>query len=340
MTESMLIVDTHHHFLPAEVLGRLQEMAGGKPRLVNDRISITLNPDLADIAAHLEAMDTAGVNVAILTNSGVSVLGTETCRILNAGMAEIQARYPDRFVAAAHVDLDDETAPDELDDCIARYATRVVALQSSSPTRDLDDPSLDPLWSRISDHQIPVILHPPNLPRGAALAYGLERSCARPFDTTQAAVRLICGVLPRFPKLRFVLPHCGGTTPFLKGRIAMFFNEPGQPSDRQLPRTQREQRVEGLDRVFEELWSKLYFDTAGTGGWSPVVNYTAALIGTDHLVFGTDYPLESHDGATMLELVEMIADLDCSEEGRVQIAGGTAFKLFGDALAAPRTYRS
>ena len=169
-------------------------------RLVNDRISITLNPDIADLDAHLRAMDHAGVDVAVLTQSGVSVLGPATCRTLNDGLAEVAARYPDRIVPCAHVDLEDEGAVEELDRCVESLGYRVVALPCSTPTLDLDDPSLDPLWARLDALALPVILHPAQLPRGASLDYGLERSCARPFDTTVAAVRLMGGVLERYPR--------------------------------------------------------------------------------------------------------------------------------------------
>lgn len=338
MFEDLVVVDTHHHFLPDVLLSHLRELSGGEPRLVNDRISVTLNPDLASVPAHLLAMDGSGVDVALLTNSGVSVLGTEVCRLLNAGLAEVQRANPGRFVVAAHVDIEDPRCADELRHCVEDFGSPLLALPTSAPTRQLDDRSLDGLWAAVSELGLPIILHPAQLPRGASLDYGLERSCARPFDTTQAAVRLMSGVLPRFPALRFVLPHCGGTAPFLKGRLAMFFNTPGQPSSRQLPRTVREQQAEGLDQQFEALWSKLYFDTAGTGGWAPIVNYTAALVGTDHLMFGSDYPLESHSAETMRELVEMLAALDGDDDARRAIASGTAAALFGaavsDALAA------
>jgi predicted TIM-barrel fold metal-dependent hydrolase len=80
--------------------------------------------------------------------------------------------------------------------------------------------------------------------------------------------------------------------------------------------------------------TKLYFDTAGTGGWAPVVSYTASVVTADQMVFGTDYPLESHSAETMRELVEMIGGLDCPVEDRHRIASGTAVKLLGDALSS------
>ena len=320
------VIDMHHHFLPEVVVDRLRRMAGGAPRLVDERISITLSPLLADVDAHLDAMTAAGVATALLTYSGVSVLGPEVCRDLNDGLAAVEAGHPDRFRAAAHVDPADPAAADELERCVSELGFGVVALPCSAPGITLDSPSLDPLWSVVAERDLPVVLHPAMLPKGASVDYGLERSCARPFDTTEAAVRLICGVLPRHPTLRVVLPHCGGTAVFLKGRLSMFFGRPGEPTP-SMPRTRSEQRREGLDAVFGALWSRLWFDTAGTGGWEEVVAFTASVVGTDRLMFGSDFPLESHSAATMEELVAMVAGLPLAEADRAAIARGTAADL-------------
>ncbi len=329
----MHVVDLHHHFMPRNVLDQLRVVSGGKERLITEKISIALNPDLADGEAHLAAMDEGEVDVAVLSQSGLSVLGRDVCRDVNEGMAAVAAQWPTRFIPTAHVCIDDESCATELENCIGEYGFGAVALPCSSPERQLDDPSLEPLWSVIENLDIPIILHPAQLPNGASLDYALERSCYRPFDTTVAGVRIFNGVLPRHPGLRFVLPHCGGTIVGLKGRLAMFFERPGVPLHRLLPRTRSEQQAEGLDTIFEQFWSKLYFDTAGTGAWSPVIEFATSIAGADHMAFGTDYPLESHSGKTMRELVTMIEQLPYAEHERTQIASGTATFLLGDPLA-------
>jgi len=328
----MQVVDLHHHFMPLNVLEQLRVVAGGKERLITEKISIALNPDLADGEAHLEAMDHGGVDVSVLSQSGLSVLGRDVCRDVNEGMAAVAEQWPTRFIPTAHICIDDENAAIELEKCIGQYGFGAVALPCSSPERQLDDPSLEPLWSVIENLEIPIILHPAQLPNGASLDYALERSCYRPFDTTVAGVRIFNGVLPQHPGLKFVLPHCGGTIVGLKGRLAMFFERPGVPLHRLLPRTRSEQHSEGLDTIFEAFWSKLYFDTAGTGAWSPVIEFATSIAGADHMAFGTDYPLESHSGETMRELVQMIENLPLEQVDRQQIASGTAQRLLGTPL--------
>ncbi len=331
------LVDVHHHVLPEGLLAELSRRAGGASRLVDERISITLTPDLADAGAHLRAMDHAGVDVAVLTYSGVAVLGREVCRALNDGLAELARRHPGRFVAAAHVDLEDDAAVAELEGAVRDYGSRLVALPCSSPGRQLDDARLLPLWERIAELGLAVILHPSLLPSGASLDYGMERSCARPHDTTVAAIRLLGGVLWRVPGLRVVLPHCGGTATFLKGRLQMFFTDPAAGERRSIPRTQRELADAGLDEVFERLWRSFYFDTAGTGGWAPALEFTAGVVGCDRLMFGSDFPLESHTPETLAELVAVLGSLALEPEERRAVAGGTALALLGDSAPSRLT---
>src|SRR5919198_1726339 len=327
------VVDIHHHFLPPAVFERLKREAGGAPRLVNDRLSLTLSEDLPDVDAHLRCMTEGGVHAAILTYSGVSTLGPDVCRLLNDGLAEVQRSKPEQLYGAAHAYLKDPAAPHELERGIGDLGLVAIALPTTEGEMGLDDPSLDPLWSTIENLDVPIILHPTLLPRGATTDYGLERACARPFDTTIAAARLAYGVLPGHPKLTFVLPHLGGTSVFLRGRMAMFFPPQGR-QQQGMSKTQREQRAAGTDRQFEERWSRFYVDTAGTGGWAPAGEMTARGVGTQRMLFGSDYPLESHSGATVGELVDMVRGLPLPEQERERVLGGNAQALFRLSAAA------
>jgi predicted TIM-barrel fold metal-dependent hydrolase len=332
MLEGTRVVDVHHHFLPRAVFDELKAEAGGGRRLVNDRISITLSDDLHRVESHLQTMDEGQVDAAILTYSGVSILGMDTCRKLNDGFAEIQRAQRERLYGAVHVPLaEPDAAPRELERGVRELGLVAVALPTSAPGVTLDSPTLAPLYRKIAELDTAIILHPALLPQGATTDYGLERACARPFDTTIAAARIMFGVFPSFPTLKFVLPHLGGTSVFLRGRISMICEAPHwniPPHLKQLAKTQREQREYGMDAQFEEGWSKFYFDTAGTGGWAPAVQMTADVVGPERMLFGSDYPLESHSGATVGELVEMIGGLPISGEGRRAIAGENAARLF------------
>src|SRR5678809_1449740 len=101
MASAELIVDVHHHYMPAILFDRLASQAGGK-RIVTKEISLTLHPSRKDLAAHIKAMDDAGVTVSILTDQ-VQVMGADVARALNDGVAEVEKQHPSRFRSAIHM---------------------------------------------------------------------------------------------------------------------------------------------------------------------------------------------------------------------------------------------
>lgn len=331
MLDGSPLIDVHHHFIPKSLFAELRAQAGGAARLVNDVVSITLNPTLCDVDVHLETMRAAGVDAALLTYSALSVLGRAVCRSLNDALGELQSSHPGVLFGAVHVDIQDPpSAVRELDRGVNELGLRVVALPTSAGAVELDDTSLGPLWDKIDELGLAVVLHPASLPKGASTDHGLERSCARPFDTTTALVRMIEGVLPDHPELRVVAPHAGGTAPYLKGRIEMFFT-PRDKTPRSLPRTQHELHADGLDEVFERSWRQIYVDTAGNGGWAPVTKAALEILSSDRVCFGSDFPLESHDAATMTELVDTLGSLGLEGSDLAAVACDNAASLLGIA---------
>lgn len=333
------VIDLHHHFIPPDLFRELESRAGGRPRLVSDELSITLNPVLHDVDAHLEVMAAAGVDAAVLTYAALSVLGTETCRGINEALADAARSHPGVLHGAIHVDVDRPAeAAAEARRGTDELGLRALALPTSGRSRELDDPALDALWELAEDRRLPVLLHPLSRVAGSPTAYGLERSCARPYQTTVAAVRLLHGVLPRFPGLQVVAPHCGGTLPFLKGRLQMFFTPPGgQP--RSLPRSQQELRDDGLADEFERLWSRLMVDTAGNGGWSPVTRMTIEVLGAERVCFGSDFPLESHSTGTLRELIDAVRGIDLPGPSRAAVLGANAAALLSPPPGGDRARR-
>lgn len=320
-------VDLHHHFIPHRLFTELSRQAGGARRLLTDHVSVTLNPVLHDVDTHLAMMAEAGVDEAVLTYAALSVLGSGVCRQINDALADLAAGHPGMLHGAIHVDVDQPAeALAEARRGIEELGLAAIALPTSGLRRNLDDPELHPLWELVTDRRLPVILHPVSLAAGASTDHALERSCARPFETTVAAIRLLYGVVPRYPTLRFVAPHCGGTLAVLKGRIQMFFTPPGG-EPRSLPRTQRELADEGLDTVFDELWSHILVDTAGNGGWTPITKLALDVFGFDRVCFGSDFPLESHSAATIAELIDAIGSIGLANDRHAAVLGGNATAL-------------
>lgn len=331
------IWDVHHHYVPREVLDAIRPQQAGQVRLVDSRLSLTFDARLSDLDAHLRDMDRAGIAGALLSNASLSLQGIEACRRLNDGTAAAVAAHPDRFAGALHLSLED---PEEsLEECRrARegLGLEAVALVTSQGSVQLDDPRLFPIYEQIEGYGLPIFLHPALRPQGFPSEWGMERSVGRTFDTTQAAFRLLHGVLPHFPRLTFILPHCGGALAFLRGRIGMFYEPPGldlEPALRQRAKTRAEQAAAGIDTALSRHWDRFYVDLAGTGAWSPALRLTAEAFAPERLIFGCDYPLECKTPENLSEAIAAVAGLPAAQSGPgdtpAPLWGGTLLRLLG-----------
>jgi predicted TIM-barrel fold metal-dependent hydrolase len=330
MASAELIVDVHHHYMPATLFDRLAAQAGGR-RIVTKEISLTLHPSRKDLEAHLQVMDEAGVTVSILTDQ-VQVMGAEVARSLNEGIAAVQRKHPARFRGCIHLPIDEPAAAKrELERGIDELGLRAVALLACHLDVQLDNPIMTPLYEIIQKDNLPIVIHPQSKPTGSDTLYNLDRCVFRPLETTQAIVRVMHSVLPRFPGLRFVMPHLGGATSSLKGRMMAFF----ETDDADIPadmkgylKTQAEQKRFGLTERFEKLFQSLYFDTAGTGAWHPALAAAFNVTTADRIMFGTDYPLECKTAANVIESLDMVRQASCSAPEKEAILGKTAAGLF------------
>jgi predicted TIM-barrel fold metal-dependent hydrolase len=330
MAQAEFIVDVHHHYMPAVLFDRLAAQAGGK-RIVTKEISLTLHPSRKDLDSHLRAMDEAGVTVSILTDQ-VQVMGAEVARALNDGVAEVQHKHPTRFRSAIHLPIHDpEAAKRELQRGMHDLGLRTVALLACHLDIQLDNPVMFPLYEIIQANHLPIIIHPQSKPTGSETTYNLDRCVFRPLETTQAIVRVMHAVLPRFPELRFIMPHLGGATSSLKGRMMAFFETEDAdipPDMRGYLKTQSEQKQFGLTERFEKLFKRLYFDTAGTGAWLPSMAAAFNITTPDRIMFGSDYPLECKTAANIVESLDMVRQAPCSAAEKSAILGRTAGGLF------------
>lgn len=155
-----------------------------------------------------------------------------------------------------------------------------VGLFSSYAGAYLGDPRLDPLMRVLQKHRAVVFVHPvtpqpyPDLKLPTFL-YEFT------FDTTRAATTLAYRqVFTRFPGIRWIFAHAGGTVPFLAGRTHM-------------PLRHRALMPAWLrGRAFDRAnldWSRHYYDTA----LSPApasMKAVREIAPVSHVLFATDYP--------------------------------------------------
>lgn len=300
-----MIIDFHIHYTPEEFV-KEKLPPGAKSKVTYAQgIPIYINhPILHHLEGHLEAMETAGVDVAVLS-SGAGLGGTlADCRRLNDLLRGEEKRYPGRILGLAHVPpLGGPAALDELKRAAQELGFKGVAISSSFGEVGLDSPDLFPFYRAVQELGLYIFVHPalgaPGVSAPLYQDYDLFRTVGREFDLVMAVIRLISGgVLDEFPGLRLVISHLGGGIAALMGRIHNYQDKEfwGVADNPRHGKTAK--------RPYSHYLSRLYFDTGGFFGSLNAVQAALLEIPSTQIVFGTDYPQEIRAGSKIREFVE------------------------------------
>lgn len=324
----MTVIDIHTHMIPRAWLDLLQQDGGGyelkQTRAGQTAIHlagapfVTLMPEMFDYELRMRAMDEAGVDMAVLSLTGPNVFwgsretSVKAARIANTAYAESQKQYPDRirFVASIPWEHPDDALA-ELARALADGARGVAAL-ANIRGRDLIDPLFAPVWAEIDRLALPVFVHP-TIPLGGKDMRLDEFSLATPIgfmvDTTLSFARLILsGFLDRYPNLKLIAPHGGGTLPYLSGRLDRCYETiPACRAALKEPPSAHLRRI-CYDTVVYEPRALAMCVAAG---------------GADNVLYGTDFP---HNVGDMKGILALVRDLPGDQARKV--AGENAKRIF------------
>jgi aminocarboxymuconate-semialdehyde decarboxylase len=207
-----------------------------------------------------------------------------------------------------------------------------VTLVSSYTHITIDSEWMMPVYEKIVEYDVPIVVHPTlRRPLWGGEKYDLSTTVSREYDLAKCVVEVLYGVLPKYPDLKFLMPHFGGGMQVLKYRLLSSH----QPEGWDLPEgarghglTPRELKERGLWEDFHRQFDKIYFDSAGFGG--SMVTMRAAVDGVrrDRITFGTDYPYEFRDPRDVREYIADIKSLNISEGDKRSILSQNVLDLF------------
>lgn len=323
-------IDVFAHILPKRYAEGLRQKSKAGANVAPD--FITKCPPIGDLDVRLRLMDRYPDVLQVLT---VATPPLEDCvsaddaielaRIANDEMAELVAKYPDRFVGAvACLPLSNiDAAMNEADRALRVLRFRGVQIFTNIDGEPLDAPRFRPLYQRMAQCDLPIWLHPwypPGVtptPKDSpvsgrhedhGLRWPFESALGWPMETTLAMVRLASiGIFADFPDIKFITHHGGGMLPFFDQRVASFLQS---------------------TNVRMEHLRKFYNDTALYGSTGALM-CAHAFSGADHLVFGTDAPLGSSGwgyGRTQ-ETIRSVERMDIPESDKDKIFVGNAIRL-------------
>jgi predicted TIM-barrel fold metal-dependent hydrolase len=314
-------VDVQAHFLPDAYVGALtaeaaRDEAFGRvvaPLLGSPPGSMIRRADEARIAE----LDEAGLDVQVVSlvppgaTFGSAGLAAETARAANDELVAAAAASGGRLQVLATLPLPHvEEALAELDRVGGVPVVRGVSLPTPSAPWTLDDARFDPVYRRLAELGKLLVLHPAleELPP-AYDDWALSASIAPVVSSTIGALRLVLsGALDRAPELQVLVPHLGGTLPFLLERISS--------------RSGRGDAEHDLVHYFRE---RMYLDSCSFH--PPALRCSIDTFGADRIFLGSDYPPRAR-------LDEAIADIeasDLSRRTRDAILGGNALRWFAPA---------
>src|SRR3972149_1350447 len=155
-----MIIDFEHHIMP-EVLGRKWGGIPGQVILVrtpDGRIKYPLDDAHYNLDLHLEFMDAAGIDVAVLTQSGANNM--EEAKIINDEFSKIDNKYPKRFVSFATVPaLEGKASLKEVERSIKDLGLKGITIEAQVNGQNLDSRELWPFYEAVSKLNVPIFVH-------------------------------------------------------------------------------------------------------------------------------------------------------------------------------------
>lgn len=327
MTE---VIDFHIHFTPEELVRPHLKPDGKIDILIQHGLpAYTYHDTLFLFERHIESMDAAGIDIAVLS-SGAGMGGAQdVCELINATAHKVQAQYPKRFTPLAHIDPTSDRWRSELKRCAEEYGFRGVAFPSSFSTYNLDSEILTPVYEALEEAGLFIFVHPAlSVSEGISQyydKYDLYRCVGREHELVLATYRLIAGgIFDRFPGLEVVMSHLGGGIGAIIARIRGYQNKAhmGLPPDSPHSITAEKE----FDHYIAE---NLFFDTGGLFGSVKAIHAALTELPSSRIVFGTDYPQEIRDAETMARFVRDLKESDLPPDVINGILGDNGAHLIG-----------
>jgi predicted TIM-barrel fold metal-dependent hydrolase len=276
-------IDVHHYFIPpfhVEAMMKPGRRVGPPPPKWTPALSI-------------EEMDRSGIAAAIVSIAQPGVWygdnieeSRSLARELNEYGATMVRDYPGRFgLFAVIAPPDVEGSLKEIEYALDTLKADGIGLLTSYQDKYLGDASFAPVYEELNRRKALVYVHPTTPLCCRGLVPGIPPSSIEyATDSTRTIAHLVfSGTVARFPEIRWIFSHSGGTLPFLTGRFIRLAEERKPPH---LP--------EGPLPAFR----KFHYELA-QGSTPGQIAALLKMVPISQVLYGTDYPFR--DGAEVNE---------------------------------------
>jgi predicted TIM-barrel fold metal-dependent hydrolase len=250
----------------------------------------------------IKEMDECGIDMQILSLSypGLDPFKAEDAisiaRMINDQISETIKRYPNRFSGYCCIPLQDPTAAaDELERAVTKLGLKGAMVNINTPDRWLSDQKYEVIFERLAGLDVPIYLHTDG---PSTEDSGLH--------IVPEVMRIVNGdLLVKYPKLQFVLGHAGESLPFWLNRLDGRWRYPDRP------------------KKFSQYFKENFHVSTSSQCWPILLQFLISALGSDRILFATDYPYESSK-----QHVDFIDSAPISESDREKICHLNAERLF------------
>jgi 6-methylsalicylate decarboxylase len=288
-------IDVHHHFSSPGFIAEITGRRTGQVPLMR----LTAEKSLQD-------MDAGGVATSIVSISEPSVFfgnydaARRLARETNDFGARMVTDYPGRFGLFGTVPLPDvDGALHEIAYALDTLKADGICMMTDYEGKFLGDPAFTPVMEELNRRKAVVYTHPFR----NACCRGLVPDVFEPTielgtDTTRTIASLIfSGTAARFPDIKFIFSHGGGTAPYLVQRFTY------------LAQARKDLKARFPEGPIHYL-QKFYYDTANASTVYPLASLMR-LVKPTQVLFGTDFPfLTAKATAADLRASGMFSDAD------------------------------
>lgn len=267
-------IDVHHHLIPPRYLEAVAATRiGSQARPWSPEISL----------AEMERNAIATAIVSIIQPGAWLKDNVTKSRAIAREINELGARmmtdHPGRFGLWAAIPLPDtEGSLQEIEYALDTLKADGIGLMTSFNEKYLGHASFAPVYAELNRRKAIVYVHPqtPDCCRNIASEMPAS-SVEYATDTTRTIGSLVfSGTAARYPDIRWIFSHSGGTAPFL---ISRFVRVDESIKDRSLI----------PNGALYEM-RKFHYETA-QGNHKGALDALRALAPTSQILFGTDYPM-------------------------------------------------
>lgn len=266
-----------------------------------------------DIDTDISDMDFAGIDGIIL--SCPLPLDRDGTREVNDYMARSVQKAPGRYGFMASIPFEPKYAVEEIRHAFDDLGADGISLPTHNGDIYIGSDIMEPVFAELNRRAAVVFVHP--CPRRAPgnelkLAGADDSVFEYTFETTRAVMNYIyTGKHLKYPNVKWVLSHGGGTIPYLSWRLS------------------HASEWHAIQQTPEEILPQIrsmYYDTALCAD-GPALHLLKETVGTDHILFGTDYP-PTHVPEIHKDIKAIEEEPAYSREEKSAVLYGNAVKLF------------